>query len=91
MLLKDRLGKREYVILTRIRKFSASNSDRNRGTVNSIRLMPFEASGFGGMNVEYAVLTPNERMYGNNSGMWNRYCKGRTGKDDTWIVEKLMN
>jgi hypothetical protein len=48
-------------------------------------------NGFGVINTEYAVLTPNERMYGNNSGMWNRYCKGRIGKDATRIVEKLMN
>lgn len=41
MLLKNGLGKGKYVILTRLGKFCAGDSDRNRGTVNSIRLVPF--------------------------------------------------
>jgi hypothetical protein len=45
MLLKDRLGKPEYVILTGLGEFCASDSDRNRGTVNSVCLMPFDPSG----------------------------------------------
>ena len=42
-------------------------------------------NGFGGMNVEEAVLTPKNALR-NDRASWARYCAGRKGKNRTWDV-----
>ncbi len=40
-------------------------------------------NGFGGMNREYAVLTPKGRLTTNDSDQWNRLCAHKSGDNQT--------
>ena len=51
-------------------------------------------NGFGGMNIEQAVLSPKLLFRtSEQSGfarLWNRYCAHKTGDDRTYVINQLM-
>jgi hypothetical protein len=51
-------------------------------------------NGFGGFNVERAVLSPKGKFKGSDdegfAGLWNRECAGKTGDDQTANVKLLL-
>jgi 2,4-dienoyl-CoA reductase-like NADH-dependent reductase (Old Yellow Enzyme family) len=48
-------------------------------------------NGFGGMNIEYAVLTPNAANLSTNAGLWNRKCARKNGEDITALATQRMD
>lgn len=48
-------------------------------------------NGFGGMNIEYAVLTPNAANLSTDAGLWNRKCARKKGEDITALAIQRMD
>jgi hypothetical protein len=47
-------------------------------------------NGFGGMNLEYAVLAPGATSINTNLSVWNRQCANKPIHDQTWAVNTRM-
>ena len=48
-------------------------------------------NGFGGMNIEYAILTPNATNLSTDAGLWNRKCARKQGEDITALASQRID
>jgi hypothetical protein len=50
-------------------------------------------NGFGGLNVEHALLSPDGFIRSENASgftrLWNKHCAGKAGADETWVVGRM--
>jgi len=81
-------------------KTSLRNPDSFKLADYGVLVMPNDAicftyraqNGFGGLNVEHAVMTPKGVFKANDSHLWNSTCVGvGSGKDDTEMVKAYLN
>jgi hypothetical protein len=80
---------------------SLRNAMRNPDSfqLSSVLIMPDKSvcyqyraqNGFGGLNVEYAVLTPKASNLNTSASLWNRQCAHKQGEDITALASQRID